>query len=49
MAIHTEQETARPQEEGDRDDERSDATDKPLEYDGGLVRLESPGSELSEE
>jgi hypothetical protein len=49
VATQTEHETERPREEDERGDEPSDADDEHLPYDGGLVRLESPGSELSEE
>jgi hypothetical protein len=48
MTVSSERETARPPERDDGAESRRDEDDR-FPYDGGLARLELPGSEPSEE
>jgi hypothetical protein len=48
MATQTEREPALPHDRDDQDPDVSETDDESVPYDGGLVRLETPGSESSD-
>lgn len=48
MATQTERESALPHDRDDQDPAVRETDDEPVPYDGGLVRLGTPGSEPSE-